>query len=152
MIPVNEVTYATALACCSMVEEINSLDLTVEDYEFLKGDRLWIATDRARVRRCVEAAVYGAIDIVGFPRFPAPAEFVAAVIAMYVHPINIQSACVVMEGCEFTENVINGVERPLRAAEIFAHVLRVRAGRLELVGAAEHTYSRNNIMGASLGG
>src|SRR5437870_4757511 len=44
-------------------------------------------------------------------RFPAPVEFIAAVIAYYVHPVNIQTACLIMEGAEFTENIINGVER-----------------------------------------
>src|SRR2546421_1573132 len=60
------------------------------------------------------------------PRFPAPVEFIAAVIAYYVHPVNIQTACLIMEGAEFTENIINGVERPVKAAELFAFTLRVR--------------------------
>src|SRR4051812_6944894 len=70
-------------------------------------------------RRCVEACVYGTLDFVGYPRFPAPVEFIAAVIAYYVHPVNIQTACLIMEGAEFTENIINGVERPVKAAELF---------------------------------
>src|SRR5207244_11138695 len=40
---------------------------------------------------CVEACVYGTLDFVGYPRFPAPVEFIAAVIAYYVHPVNIQT-------------------------------------------------------------
>src|SRR4051812_49868329 len=59
-------------------------------------------------------------SFVGYPRFPAPVEFIAAVIAYYVHPVNIQTACLIMEGAEFTENIINGVERPVKAAELFA--------------------------------
>src|SRR5207302_4167085 len=66
---------------------------------------------------------------VGYPRFPAPVEFIAAVIAYYVHPVNIQTACLIMEGAEFTENIINGVERPVKAAELFAFTLRVQIGR-----------------------
>src|SRR5690606_12908112 len=54
-------------------------------------------TDRSRARRCVEACVYGTLDFVGYPRFPAPVEFIAAVIAYYVHPVNIQTACLIME-------------------------------------------------------
>src|SRR5437870_12320726 len=42
-------------------------------------------------RSCVEACVYGTLDFVGYPRFPAPVEFIAAVIAYYVHPVNIQT-------------------------------------------------------------
>src|SRR5205814_478464 len=61
-------------------------------------NKVWIATDRSRARRCVEACVYGTLDFVGYPRFPAPVEFIAAVIAYYVHPVNIQTACLIMEG------------------------------------------------------
>src|SRR5215211_3652286 len=50
--------------------------------------------------------VHGRLDFVGYPRFPAPVEFIAAVIAYYVHPVNIQTACLIMEGAEFTENII----------------------------------------------
>src|SRR5437660_1123506 len=78
---------------------------------FRSSNKVWIATDRSRARRCVEACVYGTLDFVGYPRFPAPVEFIAAVIAYYVHPVNIQTACLIMEGAEFTENIINGVER-----------------------------------------
>src|SRR5207244_13220627 len=44
--------------------------------------------------RSVEACVYGTLDFVGYPRFPAPVEFIAAVIAYYVHPVNIQTAAI----------------------------------------------------------
>src|SRR5205823_9297478 len=75
----------------------------------------------------------GTLDFVGYPRFPAPVEFIAAVIAYYVHPVNIQTACLIMEGAEFTENIINGVERPVKAAELFAFTLRVRAGNTDVL-------------------
>src|SRR5438128_2260992 len=81
--------------------------------------------------------VYGTLDFVGYPRFPAPVEFIAAVIAYYVHPVNIQTACLIMEGAEFTENIINGVERPVKAAELFAFTLRVRAGSTDVLTDAE---------------
>src|SRR5260370_834472 len=101
------------------------------------SNKVWIATDRSRARRCVEACVYGTLDFVGYPRFPAPVEFIAAVIAYYVHPVNIQTACLIMEGAEFTENIINGVERPVKAAELFAFTLRVRAGNTDVLTDAE---------------
>src|SRR5437879_2118327 len=115
------------------------LDLTEDDFDFLTSNKVWIATDRSRARRCVEACVYGTLDFLGYPRFPAPVEFIAAVIAYYVHPVNIQTACLIMEGAEFTENIINGVERPVKAAELFAFTLRVRAGNTDvLTDAAEN--------------
>src|SRR5205823_1523814 len=76
--------------------------------DFLTSNKVWIATDRSRARRCVEACVYGTLDFVGYPRFPAPVEFIAAVIAYYVHPVNIQTACLIMEGAEFTYHLLEG--------------------------------------------
>src|SRR5436853_578030 len=58
-------------------------------------------------------------------------------IAYYVHPVNIQTACLIMEGAEFTENIINCVERPVKAAELFAFTLRVRAGNTDVLTDAE---------------
>src|SRR5205814_9818156 len=43
----------------------------------------------------------------------------------------------IMEGAEFTENIINGVERPVKAAELFAFTLRVRAGNTDVITDAE---------------
>src|SRR3712207_6829032 len=71
------------------------------------------------------------------PLFRSPDEFIAAVIAYYVHPVNIQTDCLIMEGAEFTENIINGVERPVKAAELFAFTLRVRAGNTDVLTDAE---------------
>lgn len=134
---VTDVNYATSVAALRMLQASAVLDITEEDFDFLTGDRIWIATDRNRARRCVEACVYGTLDFVGYPRFPAPVEFIAAVIAYYVHPVNIQTACLVMEGAEFSENIINGVERPVNAAELFAYTLRIKAGFKEHVSDAE---------------
>ncbi|AUG88359.1 gpD [Escherichia phage EMCL318] len=135
----NAVAFQTAIASIKLIRSSSVLDLTEDDFEFLTRDRVWIATDRSRARRAIEACVYGTLDFVGYPRFPAPIEFIAAVIAYYVHPVNIQTACLIMEGAEFTENIINGVDAPVKAAELFAFTLRVRAGNTELI-----TYAENN--------
>ena len=131
------VRFQTALASIKLIQASAVLDLTEDDFDFLTSNKVWIATDRSRARRCVEACVYGTLDFVGYPRFPAPVEFIAAVIAYYVHPVNIQTACLIMEGAEFTENIINGVERPVKAAELFAFTLRVRAGNTDVLTDAE---------------
>src|SRR5207302_831923 len=109
------VRFQTALASIKLIQASAVLDLTEDDFDFLTSNKVWIATDRSRARGCVEACVYGTLDFVGYPRFPAPVEFIDAVIAYYVHPVNIQTACLIMEGAEFTENIINGVERPVKA-------------------------------------
>src|SRR5690606_40774039 len=100
------VRFQTALASIKLIQASAVLDLTEDDFDFLTSNKVWIATDRSRARRCVEACVYGTLDFVGYPRFPAPVEFIAADIAYYVHPVNIQTACLIMEGAEFTEHII----------------------------------------------
>src|SRR5438093_5054715 len=82
------VRFQTALASIKLIQASAVLDLTEDDFDFLTSNKVWIATERSRARRCVEACVYGTLDFVGYPRFPAPVEFIAAVIAYYVHPVN----------------------------------------------------------------
>src|SRR5436189_4736461 len=80
------VRFQTALASIKLIQATAVLDLTEDDFDFLTSNKVRIATDHSRARRCVEACVYGTLDFVGYPRFPAPVEFIAAVIAYYVHP------------------------------------------------------------------
>src|SRR5437588_7232014 len=127
------VRFQTALASIKLIQASAVLDLTEDDFDFLTSNKVWIATDRSRASRCVEACVYGTLDFVGYPRFPAPVEFIAAVIAYYVHPVNIQTACLIMEGAEFTENIINGVERPVKAAELRSEERFSRNAETDLV-------------------
>src|SRR5205807_8264055 len=79
--------YTTLFRSIKLIQASAVLDLTEDDFDFLTSNKVWIATDRSRARRCVEACVYGTLDFVGYPRFPAPVEFIAAVIAYYVHPV-----------------------------------------------------------------
>src|SRR5258708_404476 len=92
------VRFQTALASIKLIQASAVLDLTEDDFDFLTSNKGWIATDRSRARRCVEAWVYGTMDFVGYPRFPAPVEFRADVIAYYVHAGNIQSGSLIIEG------------------------------------------------------
>src|SRR6056300_1831364 len=67
--------FQTALASIKLIQASAVLDLTEDDLDFLTSNKVWIATDRSRARRCVESCVYGTLDFVGYPRFPAPVEF-----------------------------------------------------------------------------
>src|SRR5260370_1051578 len=131
------VRFQTALASIKLIQASAVLDLTEDDFDFLTSNKVWIATDRSRARRCVEACVYGTLVFVGYPRFPSPISFISAVIAYYVHPVNIQTSCLIIEGAAFTENVINGGERPVKAAEWCAVTLRVRGGNTDVLTDAE---------------
>lgn len=139
----SDVRYSTSIAALKMLNASAALDMTQDDFDFFTSPRLWLSTDRSRARRCVEAAVYGTLDFCGYPRFAAPVEFISAAIAYFVSPTNIQTACLIMEGAEFSENIINGIERSISASELFAHTLRIRADNTGLLYCAE---DQANIM------
>src|SRR5258707_14764129 len=110
------VRFQTALASIKLIQASDVLDLTEDDFDFLTSNKVWIATDRSRARRCVEACAYGTLDFVGYPRFPAPVGFIAAVIAYYVHPVNLQPPCLIREAAAFREHLRHGAERPATPA------------------------------------
>src|SRR5437667_225208 len=62
------VRFQTALASIKLIQASAVLDLTEDDFDFLTSNKVWIATDRSRARRCVEACVYGTLDFVGYTR------------------------------------------------------------------------------------
>src|SRR5437016_6450720 len=62
------VRFQTALASIKLIQASAVLDLTEDDFDFLTSNKVWIATDRSRARRCVEACVYGTLDFVGYPQ------------------------------------------------------------------------------------
>src|SRR5437667_1042952 len=49
------VRFQTALASIKLIQAPAVLDLTEDDFDFLTSNKVWIATDRSRARRCVEA-------------------------------------------------------------------------------------------------
>lgn len=137
---IQESRYATAIASAKLLGDNGMIDLTEDEFAFLVQSKPWHGTDRNHAKRCVESVVYGALDMLGMPRFPAPAEFIATAIAFYVHPVNIQVACSFMDGCEFSEYIVDGVDQRVTAAELFAHTLHVRAGLYANIRGKESSY------------
>src|SRR5258708_38852806 len=90
------VRFQTALASIKLIQPSAVLDLTEDDFDFLTSKKVWLATDHSRARRCVEACVYGPVDFVGYPRFPAPVQLIADVIAYYVRPVHVHQPCLLM--------------------------------------------------------
>jgi len=123
-----DMRYAAACAALKVLGGGAHVAIDKDEIDFIMGDRLWLGQDRARVRRGVEAFAFGALDLLALPRFPLPAEFVAAVIAAVISPSNWMTACVVMSGAEWTENIVMNVSDPLRADVLFSHVLRIAGG------------------------
>src|SRR5204862_7525117 len=104
------VRFQTALASIKLIQASAVLDLTEDDFDFLTSNKVWIATERYRARRCIESCVYDTLDYVGYPRLPATVEFIANVIAYYVHTVHIQKDSLIMIVAEFTVMLMNGFE------------------------------------------
>src|SRR5438045_4230278 len=85
------VRFQTALASIKLIQASAVLDLTEDDFDFLTSNKVWIATDRSRARRCVEACVYGTLVFVGYPRFPASVEFIVAVFFYFFYLFNFHT-------------------------------------------------------------
>src|SRR5205809_3608507 len=49
------VRFQTALASIELIQASAVLDLTEDDFDFLTSNKVWIATDRSRARRCVRS-------------------------------------------------------------------------------------------------
>src|SRR5690625_5604714 len=96
------VRFQTALASIKLIQASAVLDLTEDVFDFLTSNKVWIATDRSRARRCGEACVYGTLVFVGYPRFPAPVVFIACVIAYFVHLVTIVTACLILGVADLT--------------------------------------------------
>src|SRR5437763_17105449 len=90
-------SFQTAFGSIKLIQASAGLDLTEDDFDFLTSNKVWIATDRSRARRCAEACVYRTLDVVGYARFPAPAELIAAVLADDGDPVNVTTSCLIME-------------------------------------------------------
>src|SRR5262245_62559639 len=90
------VRFQTALASIKLIQAYAVLDLNEDDFDFLTSNKVWIATERSRARRCVEACVYGTLDFVGFTQFCSPVEFFFSVFVYYFHLFILILYCVII--------------------------------------------------------
>src|SRR5438132_8908600 len=69
---------------------------------------MYSRSSRSRVTRDRKSTrLNSSHTVISYAVFCLKKKIIAAVIAYYVHPVNIQTACLIMEGAEFTENIIN---------------------------------------------
>lgn len=137
-----QMSYRYALAAIEVVGVDQVIDITGDDFDFVTSSKLWLPVERARVRRCVEAICYGALDYLGFPRFPLPVEFIAAGIAIHVDSRNLLVACQVMGGAEYVDNIVRGVDAPVTPQAILGLVLQIKAGVTSSIDARDQIVKR----------
>lgn len=72
---------------------LTNLGVSPETLDLVTGTIAWTANQRMDVMRCMDALNHGVCDIVGIPRIALPAEYIAASIAKFVHPVNTMVCC-----------------------------------------------------------
>ena len=110
---------------------IERLGIPDNDVATLVGDRLWLGGERHTVRRVMDAVLYGALDALGLQRFELSAEYIAAWIALIVHPTNYEVACSWYHGAQSAEDLTSDPElvpiaEGITAAQLHAHVMAAR--------------------------
>ena len=76
----------------AMTEAAVTLGITQADFDLVVGDKPWTGRDRGRVRGVLDALTHGVVDVLALPRIRVPAEFRAAVLISFVHPVNMMLA------------------------------------------------------------
>src|SRR5258708_39001533 len=100
------VRFQTALASIKLIQASAVLDLTEDDFDFLTSNKVWIATDRSRARRCVEACVYVRLDFVGYLRFLVLVGFILPSFVYIFIPVNFKTAVLLLKGLDFRKTII----------------------------------------------
>src|SRR5947199_4955793 len=131
------VRFQTALASIKLIQASAVLDLTEDDFDFLTSNKVWIATDRSRARRCVEACVYGTLDFVGYPRFPAPVELILAALLYFFIPLTIKTPFFILKAANFRENILIALNVPFKPVDLLRFTFVLRAENITVLIAAK---------------
>src|SRR5437899_7405316 len=112
------VRFQTALASIKLIQASAVLDLTEDDFDFLTSNKVWIATDRSRARRCVEACVYGTLDFVGYLPFLVPVGLLLAVFVFLFLPLTFQTPVSSWEAVNFRKKLLIGLSLRLKPLDL----------------------------------
>lgn len=93
----------TMLAKTNLLSALDKLGVPRPDVEDLMGDALWLANDRYRIRKALEACMFGSLDMLGLQRFQFSAEWIATWIALVVHETNHLVACSWWHGAQSSD-------------------------------------------------
>ena len=70
---------------------LEDLGILPDELELVKQDISWTGNNRVSVTRTIDSLMYGTMDCLGLPRFEVPAEYIAAAIVQFCHPIDRKS-------------------------------------------------------------
>lgn len=82
----------------SVPASLGQVGLNEQNWKQVCQNTPWVGSDRLRAKATLETLQWATLDFLNLPRFEVPAEYTAAVLAFYVHPINWMTACLLFEG------------------------------------------------------
>lgn len=122
---------------------LDNIGVSMDDFRKVTQDVPWLGVDRSRVNSTLNTLITSTVDIIGMSRFQLPAEYIAAGIAMFVAPINVNAACIWMERAPTSEDLGRGLDEPLSctASQLFALVTQLLADPEH--SSAKHLFEKN---------
>lgn len=73
--------------------QLDTLGISEADYKRLTASGPWMPAEKNRMTSVLHSLIMGSVDAMGLPRFHVPAEYMAAAIVVFVHPVNMHAAC-----------------------------------------------------------
>ena len=110
------------------------MGVTEDDMTRLTRNGLWTAQDRVAIQRTVQALRDGLAVAQSFQPFQVPAEYLAALVVGFVHPVNYAAACAwlaavnVVPAEELASGVPVGSAEAVTPERLYALVLHANAG------------------------
>lgn len=110
----------------SLGDSLEAIGVNREDYDRLVTRVPWVADDRAVVTRAIDGLAFGVLQVSGIPRFELPAEFLAAILYVFVDPVNLLKASRWIERSQSAADLAGagGTER-VEAPQTFALLVQL---------------------------
>lgn len=108
-------------------DSLSAINIEQTSYDLLTSKAPWLAIDRNTVRDTLNSLINGTMQATGTPPYEVPAEYVAAVISVFVDPVNQMLVCRWMEGSRTAVDMASdeGGSEPLVASRLFALVVQL---------------------------
>jgi len=109
---------------------IQGLGINPDDFKLLTGNKVWMSTDKHSVCRTLQSLIGGSMSAQGLPQMDLCAEYLAAIIAMFVAPVNYMAACSYMQGVYLDVDVAVRDDSPSKfsPSRLFGLVLLASSG------------------------
>ena len=109
------------VASFKLIQASSFVVLTEDVFDFVTSNKFCIARDRSRASRSVDSGVYATLDFGGYPRVNIHVQVFVATFATSLHPINIQTDCLIMTYTKHNQHIKTTLARTINTNKISAH-------------------------------